>query len=372
MIISRYLIKEVLASLLAVTAVLLLIFLSNQLVRYLSYAASGKIAANVVLQLLGFEIPYLLALLLPLGLYLGIMLGYGRLYADSEMPVLNASGVGVRRLIAITSVLALVITTVMLVLMLWLNPLVAAQKSHGLTQDNLLDTLRPGRFQVINGGTRVVYVEEISRDHQRASNLFIAEEQKKANDDDSSSWLVVSAEQGYQFTDPASADNFIVATNGYRYEGTPGQNAFKIIQFKKYAVAVPVAAAQSSREEEETIATNQLWRNSRNPAASAELQWRFALPISVLVLALLAIPLSHVRPRAGRYSHLFPAILIYIVYLNLLFITRNWIEQGAAFSVVAMWAVHGVILLFAASLFVAQLHYRVRPLPWLRWVRKPA
>ena len=86
--------------------VLLLIFLSNQLVRYLSYAASGKIAANVVMQLLGFEIPYLLALLLPLGLYLGIMLAYGRFMRDSEMPVLNASGLGVRRLIAITSVLA--------------------------------------------------------------------------------------------------------------------------------------------------------------------------------------------------------------------------------------------------------------------------
>ena len=89
-IISRYLLKEVLASLLAVTIVLLLIFLSNQLVRYLSYAASGKIAAHLVVQLMGFEIPYLLALLLPLGLYLGIILAFGRLYADSEMAVLNA------------------------------------------------------------------------------------------------------------------------------------------------------------------------------------------------------------------------------------------------------------------------------------------
>ena len=101
MIISRYLMKEIFSALLAVTLVLLLIFLSNQLVRYLSYAASGKIAANIVLQLLGFEIPYLLALLLPLGLYLGIILAYGRLYVDSEMPVLNACGLGLKRLVKI-------------------------------------------------------------------------------------------------------------------------------------------------------------------------------------------------------------------------------------------------------------------------------
>ena len=71
----------------------------------------------------------------------------------------------------------------------------------------------------------------------------------------------------------------------------------------------------------------------RNPAAAAELQWRFALPISVLMLALLAIPLSHVRPRQGRYSHILPAILIYIVYMNLLFIARNWVERNGARSV---------------------------------------
>lgn len=371
MIISRYLIKEVLASLLAVTAVLLLIFLSNQLVRYLSYAASGKIAANVVLQLLGFEIPYLLALLLPLGLYLGIMLGYGRLYADSEMPVLNASGLGVRRLISITSVLALVITAIMVVLTMWVNPMIAAQKSQGLTQDNLLDTLRPGRFQVINGGTRVVYVEQISRDHKEADNLFIAEEQKKPETDTSGSWLVVSAEHGFQFTDPETKDNFIASTNGYRYEGTPGQNAFKIIQFKKYAVAIPVAAAKNSRAEQETIPTNELW-NAHTSAAAAELQWRFALPISVLILSLLAIPLSHVRPRAGRYSHLLPAILIYIVYVNLLFITRNWIEQGMAFSALSMWAVHGVLFIFALLLLIVQRHYQLRPFQLFKLARKSA
>ena len=70
MIISRYLLKEVCITLLVVTFVLLLVFLSQELVRYLNYIAAGKLAVNMLLRLLGFEIPYLLALLLPLVLHL--------------------------------------------------------------------------------------------------------------------------------------------------------------------------------------------------------------------------------------------------------------------------------------------------------------
>jgi lipopolysaccharide export system permease protein len=365
-IISRYLIKEVLASLLAVTVVLLLIFLSNQLVRYLSYAASGKIAANVVMQLLGFEIPYLLALLLPLGLYLGIMLAYGRLYADSEMPVMNASGLGIRRLIGITSVLALLIGSIVMMLMLWVNPMIAQEKGKSLSQDNMLDTLRPGRFQVISGGKRVIYVEKIARDHKQAHNLFLAEEQKHSGDDTSTPWVVVSAEEGFQAKGPDNQDDFIVSTNGYRYEGTPGQNDFKIVQFKKYAVRIPKPSANSTREEEEAIPTWKLFHDYHNSASSAELQWRFALPISAMLLALLAIPLSQVRPRQGRYSHILPAILIYIVYVNLLFIARNWVEQNIGLGVLGIWWVHGLLLMLAIVLLVIQRYFQLRPFPFMK------
>jgi lipopolysaccharide export system permease protein len=367
-IISRYLIKEVMAALSAVTVILLLIFLSNQLVRYLSYAATGKIAANLVLQLLGFEIPYLLALLLPLGLYLGIMLAYGRLYADSEMPVMNASGLGIKRLIVITSVLAVMVASVVVVLMLWVNPIIAQQKGKRLSQDNLLSTLRPGRFQVMSGGRRVIYVENITRDRKQATNLFIAEENKKTAEDTSNPWLVVSAAKGYQYKYPNDLDDFIVSTDGYRYEGTPGLNAFKIIGFKKYAVRVPQPPL-NSHDEQEAIPTLKLFQDYQSAASKAELQWRLALPISALLLALLAIPLSQVRPRQGRYSHILPAILIYIVYVNLLFIARNWVEQNIALGGLGIWWVHGLLLTLALLLLLAQRYFQLRPYPFLKAAR---
>src|SRR6185295_7106295 len=122
MIISRYLIKEVLSAFLAVTFILLLVFICNQFVRYLSYAASGKVGANILLQLLGLEIPNLLALLCPLGIYLGIIFTYGRLYADNEIRVMQACGFSTRQLLIITSQVALFTAIMISFLTLWVNP----------------------------------------------------------------------------------------------------------------------------------------------------------------------------------------------------------------------------------------------------------
>ena len=359
-IISRYLLKEVFASLLAVTLVLLLIFLSNQLVRYLSYAASGKIAAQLVMQLMGYEIPYLLALLLPLGLYLGIILAYGRLYADSEMSVLNACGMGLRSLVKITSLIAVMIAGIVLVLVFWINPVIAQDKARGIAQNNILDTLRPGRFQVLSDGRRVVYVETISRDRQRADNLFIAEQQKDPPTDGSAFWVVVSAKEGYQTKDPVTKENFIVSTEGYRYEGKPGQNEYKVIQFRKYSIRAP-SPINSIRLEQEAVPTLKLWQDYNNPLSAAELQWRFSMPLTVLILMLMAIPFSRIRPRQGRYINLLPAMLIYIIYVNLLFVSRNWVEIKMVPVYIGMWWVHLLALTVALSLLFFQQRYQLRP-----------
>lgn len=364
-IITRYLMKEVITTLLGVTLVLLLIFLSHLLVRYLGSAASGKIAANIVLQLMGLEIPYLLALLLPIGLYLGIILAYGRLYAESEMPVLQACGLGVGRLLMITMLLAIGIASLVCLLMLWLNPIIATTKSDvlakGLAQDNILDRLQAGRFQVMNDGKRVVYVERISRDRRSAHNIFIAEEQTKTTPSAtlSNPWTVVSASRGYQRKEAATQEHFIVSAEGYRYDGIPGQNDYKITQFREYAVRIPEVALGSKRQEEEAIPTRELWQNYQNADLAAELQWRLSIGILTLVLILLAVPLSRIRPRQGRYSHLFPAILIYIVYINLLFVSRNWVEEKIIPISLGMWWIHILFAVLGIGLILKQMGYRV-------------
>jgi len=359
-IISRYLTREVLNTLLAVTVVLLLAFLSQQVVRYLNYVAVGKIATNLLLELVSFEIPYLLALLLPLGLYLGILLAYGRLYADNEMLILQMAGFGNKKLMRLTVCIAFIVALVVFFLMVWVNPLISAKREQLMESDeatlHLIQTVIPGRFQASPDGRHVMYVEKISRDHQRAENVFLAQAKKNPDNLDQNAWMLVFAEQGYQEKDPASSDQLFVTANGYRYEGTVGQNDFKIVKFGKYKIRIPQNETQLTHEKSETLTTLQLLADYNNPHHAAELQWRFSISISALILALLAVPLSTVRPRQGRYLMLLPAVLIYIIYVNLLFIARHWVEQGSVSIMMGMWWVHGILL--ALVIIVAFLSSR--------------
>lgn len=348
MIISRYLIREVITALLAVVVVLLLAFLSQQVVRYLNYVAVGKVPTHLLLRLIGFEVPYLLALLLPLSLYLSILLSYGRLYADNEMAILQMAGFAERSLMSLTTCIAMSVGGVVLLLMMWINPVISAKRQVLMEGEeatlHLIQTLVPGRFQVSPDGRHVMYAEKLSRDHQRAENIFMA---KATNRSDSvqNSWMLVLANQGYQTPDKTSGDQFFVTKEGYRYDGTPGQNDYKIIQFKKYAIRIPQNGMRNVHMQEEGLSTLQLLTNYMNPKHAAEFQWRISIGISALVLAFLAVPFSRVRPRHGRYLVLFPAVLIYIVYINLLFVSRHWVEQGAVPISLGMWWVHGLFLL---------------------------
>lgn len=358
MIISRYLGKEVLQAAMVVTLVLLLALLSQQVVRYLNYVAIGKIATNVLLQLISFEIPYLLALLLPLGLYLGILIAYGRLYTDNEMLILQMSGFGARRTLRLTCLIALFVGTFVLALMLWVNPWISAKRQQVMQSDeatvHLVQTMIPGRFQASPDGKHVMYVESLSRDRQRAENVFLAQEKLSAadSDDGQASWMLVFASQGYQVRDRETRDLFFVTTDGYRYEGRPGANDYKIIQFKKYAVRMPQTDIRVAHPESEGMPTSQLWQDYRDPRHAGELQWRFSIALATVLLAVLAVPLSTVKPRRGRFAMVLPAVLIYIIYINLLFVARRWVEQGTLSVAIGMWWVHLLMLAVIVSVML--------------------
>ncbi|MBA3660427.1 MAG: LPS export ABC transporter permease LptF [Gammaproteobacteria bacterium] len=356
MIITRYLTREILQTLLSVIVILLLAFLSQQMVRYLNYAAIGKIPTNVMLTLVGFEIPYLLSLLLPLGLYLAILLTFGRLHADHELSILQMCGFGNKQLMRLTLRVTGLITFIILLLMLWVNPIISAKRQQLMSSDeatlHLIQTIVPGRFQVSPDGAHVMYVEKLSRDRERAENVFLAQEKKivDENDQTQSPWMVVFAKLGYQVKDKISKDQFFVTTDGYRYEGIPGQSDYKIIQYKNYFVRIPQNDVRITHPENEALSSQKLWQDYANPKRAAELQWRLSIGISAVVLALLAIPLSHVRPRGSRYIILLPAILIYVIYINLLFIARHWLEQDLTSIMVGLWWVHSLFILLILGL----------------------
>ncbi len=342
----RYIAKEVYLHLIAITCLLLLIFITHQFLRYLDLAASGKLPFLSVLELMSIQIPLLLGFLLPLGLYLSLLLAYGRLYIDHEMVVMGSSGVSPSRLLLWTSLIAVVVAIVVAILMFLVEPKMKFYQNHIMEQAKQaspVSKLMPGKFQIFNAGRYVVYANQVATDKSKMRQVFVAN--VPANKSDQLNVLV--AKQAYQWKDPKNHQDYLVFQRGYRYQGRPGDNQFQMLKYGLYGVALQhKVSTENVYKDVDGLPTNILWVMSKtHKKMAAELHWRFAMPIAVMLLAWLAVPMSRISPRQGRYAKLIPAILVFIVYADGLFIGRAWITSGDVSNAVGLWWLHG--LLFA-------------------------
>lgn len=354
-IVTRYLAREVYTSMLAAIIVLLFIFLSNQFVRYMHSAASGVLSGKAVKILLLLQLPILSSVLLPASLFLGILLAYGRLYADSEMTIFSACGVNPQYLLVTTLKFSAVVMLLVATLSLWLNPKIYKYSDHltsGVTSNNL-EMIKPNSFNLIANGQWVFYVEKIAADKKHFYDVFAAQQPSAKDDGAGSSLCVVVAKSAHKKIDPDTGDLYMVLVDGYRYLGTPGEKDYEVIKYNEYGFQLKQAGAW--RGDASSQSTVKLWRERHNVLAAAELQWRISLPLSALILALLATPLSRVKPKRGRYAKLAPAILLYVIYANFLFLAKAWIKRGVLVPTLGMWWVHGLMVLFAIFLIGKQI-----------------
>jgi lipopolysaccharide export system permease protein len=204
-------------------------------------------------------------------------------------------------------------------------------------------------------GRNVFYIKEISRDRQKMKDVFMAQKSNKKKQQNAIAgderWMVLSANTAHQMTDKTTKDQFMVTTNGNRYEGMPGRMDYQTIKFDTYGQRIGTSNAAGDTEGMEIVSTKKLFKLAwSNAEAMGVLQWRISMPISVIILTLLAVPLSKVNPRQGRFAQLFPAVMIYIVYANMMFVGENWIKNGTIPGWLGVWWIHVIMFVVAIGL----------------------
>jgi len=344
LIVFRYLSREVLLTLSAVSAVLLVIIMSGRFIKYLAQAASGLLDPGSLFLIMGYRLPGFLQLILPLGLFLGILLSYGRLYLESEMTVLSATGMSQQRLVCMTLFPATLVALIVAWLSLSLAPQGANQFQLLLNKQDALtefDTLEPGRFQALRDGTRVTYTERMSDDRVNLSGVFISQKNISSNNKDRGISVLV-AEKGRQEIRP-DGNRYLILDNGYRYDGSPGQADYRAIKYDEYGVLLPKPDVSDEVTDRDAMPTSTLI-GSDDIRLRAELQWRMSLPLLVFIVTLMAVPLARVNPRQGRFLKLLPAILLYMGYLTILIAARGALDKGKIPAVFGLWWVHGIFL----------------------------
>ncbi len=350
MIVYRYIFKETFLTLLGVTAVMVLIFSSHRFVRYLADVATGLLPGDIIFTLIGLKVISQAMVVLPISFYLAVLLCMGRLYKDSEMVAMASCGIGPTRVLKGIFIIAPAVAILVGFISLYAGPWAQDMNDkirNKAEQTSELSSLAAGQFTEFNNGRMIIYMEDLSNDQKRMKNVFV---QSRSSDVPT----VLSSDSANRYTDPESGNQYMVMQNGYRYEGSAGKPDFKIIKFAKHAVIIKKKKLVQGVQDIEAMSTADLWA-STNKREAAELQWRISMPLSVLLLALMALPISRLSPREGRYARLFVAILIYIVYNNLMLVARDMVKTSAVPEFIGIWWVHLLLLITAITVLVIQL-----------------
>lgn len=346
MIFQRAIRRELLSTAGAVFTTLFSIIITVMLVRILGDAASGKIASGDVVALLGFAALNYLPVILTLTNFISVLLVVARSYQDSEMVVWFASGVSltqwIRPIIAVGFPIVLMTAALSLFLTPWANGKSAEFKERFRNREDI-SRVSPGKFQESASADRLFFVEGLSTDTTKVHNVFVSQSRNNVNS-------IVAAREG-SITVDERGDKFLILDNGRRYEGNPGDEQIRIMDFQRYGVLIASKSQELNADKAaRTLPSLVLWKEPSRINRS-ELLSRISLPLMCLSLMLLAIPLGFVNPRRGRTLNLMIALLLAVSYSNAIGILQAAVAQGKLPWAVAWWPLHVVALIMIVVLF---------------------
>lgn len=348
-IFSQSIVRECTGTAVATFVVLLGITVATQLVRFLGLAAGGSITFSGVFALLALTAFNYLPVLLSLTLFIAVLMTLTRSYRDSEMVVWFSAGMSLARWIRPVLTFALPVVLLIALLSLVLSPWAITKseefRSYMDSRDDV-SQVTPGVFRESRQSERVYFVENVNEGENTVANIFVSSTQHQKTG-------VMVARRGFLQT-AENGDHFLVLLNGRRYEGKPGTLEYKISEFERYAMRLEVHGIKAALPSAKSISTLQLI-STPGPVYRGELVWRIGLPLSALLLALFAIPLSYVNPRAGRSLNLVLAVLFYMIYNNLLSISQAWVAQEKIGLAAGLWGVHLIMLILLLLFFVRRL-----------------
>ncbi len=345
MIFERSLVREFVNTASAIFIALLTIVVTIALVRVLGQAAAGQVDNGAVLALIMFAALNNLPVLLQLTVFVTILLVMTRSYRDSEMVVWQSSGLGLQRwlrpVLRFVVPVAIAVGATSLFVAPWANRQSSEFKAR-FEQRTEVSRVAPGQFRESSDGSKVFFVEGFDPSTASVQNVLV-------NTIRAGKISVIVSNTGLVERQP-NGDEFLVMNNGRRYEGTPGKPDYKVMEFERYAVRIESKSPDFSNDDSAKIRTTMDLIADGTPRAMGELVWRIGLLLSVVALAVLAVPLSFLNARSGRSANLIVALLVYFVYNNAMNVVQSWTSRGRIGFAVAWWLVHAVVLVIGFTL----------------------
>ncbi len=361
-----HVLREIVLNVLSVSVILLLLLVTNQVASVLRRAAEGEIPASVVYELAKLSVGENSVVILPIALLIGILLALGRLYHDSELAAAQACGLGRRQLYGP----ALLVAAVAAGLCAWIafsaGPS-AARRTFEIRTEALRTAmtrgLAAGQFRSLGGGAVLYFRERDAEGLLRRRVLPAAGEGHRHRR---------RARAARHARSDGRRSRELFAVGGRRplhrralrrpqpsRRAGAGRVACAVVRQAHRADPTPTTVNYRGRAD--MLSTGALLADP-TPKNLGELHWRIATVCITLLLGFLAVPLSKLRPRQGRYARVGYGVLLYAIYANLLIAGRTLLEQGRLPGWLGLWWVHAVVIVLALLLLWApKLLHRAAP-----------
>lgn len=344
-IFTKYLIKETIKSQLAILFILMLVFFCQKMVKIIEVVSGCDIPTSLIFSLLGLGMSEMAQLILPLTLFLGLFITLSRLHSESEIVVMHACGLGKIVLIRVALVLSIITAFFAALNVIWISPWSYRHQAKILLEvkaNPSITSLLSGQFQSSRHGNYVLFLGIVKE--KKCKNIFFA--QLKLNNKSPSYILIANKAHIFRRED---GSQIITLYKGTKYEGSALPQRFRITQFSKYQAIINHQLVSINNNDAEQFSIKTLWKTS-SPEACAELHWRLTVVVSIVIMAIMVVPLSAVNPRQGRMLSIIPAMMLYLIFFLLQTSLRSNGSKGKLDPMSWMWFSNGVYLLIAILL----------------------
>lgn len=332
MLIFRSIVKEILLYTIAIMVIFMAVIVISRFLYFLNHAAMGMITMTDLLKMMVIIVSLFSVHVLLLSFYLAMIFVLSRYFSEQEMTALFASGFSRMRLMGYMMLLALGMSFLIGSMVFWLEPLATYSQDIVIAQaftSAELSKIMPGRFETIDNGNKMVYVKAAKDEHgQRVLYQVVLVQHTPATDSQKETWDISTAQSARKDYVGGTKTPYIVLEQGHRLGVSANSLAVDKMAFEKYGVGVFPQKPNISVPVEglPTAYLLQHWRDSQNYLSG--LQYRCSVVLAIFLFTLIAVPLSYVAPRKGRYIKLIPALLIYLAYTGLVLSNKTWIANA--------------------------------------------
>jgi LPS export ABC transporter permease LptF/LPS export ABC transporter permease LptG len=379
-LLDRYIAREVVSHAALGLAVFTFVFFVPQLVRLMELIVrhTGDIGSVALLFLCA--IPPVLRLTLPMGVLVGVLIGLGRLSADSEIVALHASGISLRRLLVPVGFVAVVAGIGTLLTTFWLSP--AALRTVTQLEQKLLSSQATFSVEPRVFDERfpkfVLYVQDVEAAATRWRGVFLASSGNVAGGLPRSAVSanvssITTAQQASVIIGPGEGQLELLLNDASTHEydpRTPSQ--YNVTTFGETDIPVDVSPAALPQK---NTALNVAAEPTKNLLTSSgngwredrvEFQRRVAFPAACLVFALLGVPIG-VRPRRGGRSAGLILTLVLIGGYYFLFVSGDhFAAQGRIQPWIGVWGAN-IVCAAIALFFLRRVENIRKPSRVLEW-----